>query len=132
MGLPLPTVPSIFMKPQKTITDPNSTIRIPVCAQNDEMDCEVELAVVLSKFTKNVTEEEAMDHVLGYMVGNDLTARKVQDMTSQWGYSKGKVFILGRIGLTPYHPHHRSQPHSIQFTVLVYRRLNSTVFYARL
>lgn len=90
MGLPLPTVPSIFMKPQKAIANPNSTIIIPACAQNDEVDYEVELAVVLSKYTKNVTEKEAMGHVLGYMVGNDLTARKVQDQTSQWGYSKGQ------------------------------------------
>ena len=58
------------------------------------MDYEVELAVILSKDTKNVSEEEAKGCVLGYMAANDLTARKVQEMTSQWGYSKGMAPLL--------------------------------------
>lgn len=53
------------------------------------MDYEVELAVVLSRDVKNVSEEEAGECVLGYTCANDLTARKVQEMTSQWGYCKG-------------------------------------------
>lgn len=90
MNLPLPLVPSTFTKPPNTTTSPNTTILIPHCAQDEETDYEVELAVVLSKTVKNVTEEEARECVLGYTVGNDLTARKVQEMTSQWGYSKGE------------------------------------------
>lgn len=89
MNLPLPTVPSTFLKPPHSAANPNTTILIPTCAQDNEMDYEVELAVVLSREIKDVSEDEASGAVLGYMVGNDLTARKVQEMTSQWGNSKG-------------------------------------------
>lgn len=55
----------------------------------DECDPEVELAVVIGKTCKDVSPEEAMDYVLGYMTANDVTARKIQGRGSQWGYSKG-------------------------------------------
>jgi 2-keto-4-pentenoate hydratase/2-oxohepta-3-ene-1,7-dioic acid hydratase in catechol pathway len=90
MGLSLPDVPSVFTKPPNTIAHPGQTVVIPPKAQNEEMDYEVELAIVLSKECKNVNEHDAMDYVLGYTCANDLTARKVQDTSSQWGYAKGQ------------------------------------------
>lgn len=52
-------------------------------------DYESELAVIISKDCKDVTEEEAQDYILGYTASNDVSARKEQFATSQWTYSKG-------------------------------------------
>lgn len=90
MNLALPDVPSIFIKPPHAVTNPGQTVLIPSPAQDEQMDYEVELAIVLSKDSKNVTEEQAADHILGYTCANDLTARKVQDSSSQWSYAKGE------------------------------------------
>lgn len=90
MGLAYPQVPVLFFRPPTTLANPNSAISIPKCAQNEEMDYEVELAIVLGRSTKNVSEDEAMEFVLGYTVANDLTARKHQATSSQWGYAKGE------------------------------------------
>lgn len=90
MNLALPSCPSVFVKPPNTVSPPVSPVHIPTCAQRDEMDYEVELAIVLSKTCKDVAEDQAMECVLGYTCANDLTARKVQDETTQWGYAKGK------------------------------------------
>ncbi|KAK4688788.1 hypothetical protein P7C73_g1325, partial [Tremellales sp. Uapishka_1] len=89
MNLPYPSVPVLFHKPSTCLADPNSVIPIPKGCQNEEMDYEVELAVIISRRCKNVSEEDALNHVLGYTVANDLTARKHQTTSSQWGYAKG-------------------------------------------
>jgi hypothetical protein len=60
------------------------------------MDYEVELAIVIGKPTKNVSEDEAMEHVLGYTIADDLTARKHQAVSSQWGYAKGGLLSARR------------------------------------
>jgi 2-keto-4-pentenoate hydratase/2-oxohepta-3-ene-1,7-dioic acid hydratase in catechol pathway len=52
-------------------------------------DYEAELAVVISKAAKNVSEADAMDHVLGYTAANDVSSRKSQFDQSQWCFSKG-------------------------------------------
>ena len=90
LGVPLPKVPTVFFKPPHALAHPNQSVLIPHVAQNEEMDYEVELAIILSRDTKNVSEEEAMNNVLGYTVANDLTARKHWKMASQWGYCKGE------------------------------------------
>ncbi|KAL7419930.1 hypothetical protein Q5752_005849 [Cryptotrichosporon argae] len=89
MKLALPIVPSLFFKPAATLADPNSAVPVPPVAQDDEVDYEVELAIVIGRRCKNVTKEDALKHVLGWTVVNDLTARKQQDTSSQWGYAKG-------------------------------------------
>ncbi|WP_100011603.1 fumarylacetoacetate hydrolase family protein [Lentibacillus sediminis] len=53
-----------------------------------EVDYEVELAVVVGKQAYNIPQEEALDYVFGYAVGNDLSARDLQFRNSQWMYGK--------------------------------------------
>jgi len=88
MKLPLPDVPSIFLKSRGTVQHPGRTVSVPLIAQNDEMDYEVELAILIGKDCKNALEEEALSYVVGYTCANDLTARKVQNTSSQWTFAK--------------------------------------------
>lgn len=55
----------------------------------DAIDAEVELAIVIGMDCKDVKAADAMRHVLGYTLANDVTARDVQGRVSQWSYSKG-------------------------------------------
>ncbi|KAG4423092.1 hypothetical protein IFR04_003729 [Cadophora malorum] len=88
MNLPLPIHPEIFMKPDTCVHSPVLPIILPKHT-SAECDPEVELAVVIGKTCKDVSPDEAMEYVLGYMTANDVTARKIQGRGSQWGYSKG-------------------------------------------
>ncbi len=88
MKLSLPTHPEIFLKPDTCVQSPVAPLTLPRNTV-DECDPEVELAVVIGQTCKDVSPEDAMDYVLGYMTANDVTARKVQGRGSQWGYSKG-------------------------------------------
>jgi len=89
LNMALPKIPSVFYKPAHTLADPNSVIPVPKCAQEDEADYEVELAVVIGRTCKDVAVEDAMDCVLGWTCANDLTARARQRESSQWSFSKG-------------------------------------------
>lgn len=99
MKLPLPDVPSIFFKSRGTVQHPGRDVTVPLIAQNDEMDYEVELAVLIGKDCKNASEEEALAYVVGYTCANDLTARKVQDTSSQWTFAKSRSDRLIRVAL---------------------------------
>lgn len=90
MNLALPPVPVLFFKPSTTLANPSETISVPKVAQHDEMDYEVELAVVLGRDAKDVDEKDALGYVCGYTCGNDLTARGHQGTSSQWGFCKGE------------------------------------------
>jgi 2-keto-4-pentenoate hydratase/2-oxohepta-3-ene-1,7-dioic acid hydratase in catechol pathway len=83
-----PKPPTVFSKAITSITGPNSDIPIDP-AVSEEIDWEVELGVVIGKAGINITKEDALDHVFGYTVINDVTARDIQ---SDWGgqYFKGK------------------------------------------
>ncbi|KAI9639672.1 uncharacterized protein MKK02DRAFT_39994 [Dioszegia hungarica] len=89
MGLPIPETPSVFTKPAQSLADPGTSIPIPLAAQDEQLDYEVELAIVIGKTCKGVSSEEAMNYVLGWTCANDLTARKQQKVTSQWVFAKG-------------------------------------------
>ena len=88
MKLALPDVPSIFFKSRGTVQHPGKDVIVPPIAQNDEMDYEVELAILIGNDCKNASEEEALSYVVGYTCANDLTARKVQNTSSQWTFAK--------------------------------------------
>jgi len=83
-----PKPPTVFTKAITTITGPNDDIPIDP-AVSDEIDWEVELGLVIGKAGINITREDALEHVFGYTVVNDVTARDIQ---SDWGgqYFKGK------------------------------------------
>jgi 2-keto-4-pentenoate hydratase/2-oxohepta-3-ene-1,7-dioic acid hydratase in catechol pathway len=80
--------PTIFTKAITSITGPYDDIAIDP-SFSDEMDWEVELGVVIGKRGANIARRDAMDHVFGYFVLNDVSARDVQN---GWGgqYFKGK------------------------------------------
>jgi 2-keto-4-pentenoate hydratase/2-oxohepta-3-ene-1,7-dioic acid hydratase in catechol pathway len=83
-----PKPPTVFSKAITSITGPHDDIPIDP-AVSDKIDWEVELGVVIGKAGVNITKEDALDHVFGYTVINDVTARDIQ---SDWGgqYFKGK------------------------------------------
>jgi 2-keto-4-pentenoate hydratase/2-oxohepta-3-ene-1,7-dioic acid hydratase in catechol pathway len=84
----LPQQPVIFSKPPTTVTGPNTNI-IHNQKITQQLDYEVELAVVLGKGGKNISKAKAMDHVYGYTVINDISARDCR-RSGQWIVSKGQ------------------------------------------
>ncbi|MBA2479499.1 MAG: fumarylacetoacetate hydrolase family protein [Planctomycetes bacterium] len=84
-----PTAPIVFLKATTTITDPGAPIPIPSMAP-DEVDYEAELAVVIARTCRDVSEAQALDHVLGYTCANDVSARDCQRNDPQW--ARGKSF----------------------------------------
>lgn len=88
--MPIPDVPILFIKPRTAINGPYpAKINVPKIAQDGTSDYEAELTFVISKDGKDIPEEEALDYVLGYTVGNDVSARTQQFKNSQWCFSKG-------------------------------------------
>ncbi len=86
-GAEVPPEPIIFMKATSAIVGPNDDIEIP--RASEKTDWEVELGVVIGKTAKYVSEDEAMDHVAGYCVINDVSERAFQaERQGQW--TKGK------------------------------------------
>ena len=83
-----PKPPTVFSKAITSITGPHDDIPIDP-GVSEEIDWEVELGVVIGKAGVNITKEDALEHVFGYTVINDVTARDIQ---SDWGgqYFKGK------------------------------------------
>jgi len=75
-GMEVPTQPILFMKATSSICGPFDPIIIP--KNSMATDWEVELAVVIGKKATYVTEEEAMDHVAGYVLHNDVSERDFQ------------------------------------------------------
>jgi len=86
-GAKIPAEPIIFMKATSSISGPNDDI---VKAKNsNKLDWEVELAFVVGKETKNISEQEAPNHILGYCIVNDISEREWQiEKMGQW--VKGK------------------------------------------
>ena len=68
-GLKAPSEPIVFMKATSSISGPNDIIEMP--KESKKLDWEAELAFVIGKETKNITEEKAPDHILGYCIVND-------------------------------------------------------------
>ena len=95
-GMAVPPEPVVFMKATSAICGPNDTVEIP--RGSEKSDWEVELGVVIGKPAKYVAMEDAMQHVAGYCVVNDLSERTFQlERSGQW--VKGKsADTFGPIG----------------------------------
>lgn len=95
-GATVPPEPIIFMKATSAICGPNDPIVIP--RGSEKTDWEVELAVVIGKPAKYVSEDQAMDHVAGFAITNDVSERAFQaERQGQW--TKGKSCDnFGQIG----------------------------------
>lgn len=86
-GMEPPAMPIVFMKANSAICGPNDTVLLPRGSKKG--DWEVELGVVIGKKAKYVSETEALDHVAGYTIVNDVSERAFQtEMSGQW--TKGK------------------------------------------
>ncbi|KAF9731888.1 fumarylacetoacetate hydrolase family protein [Paraphaeosphaeria minitans] len=90
-GLSIPTYPTIFMKPPTALSGPGSVIEVHKECQS-QLDYEGELTIVIGKTGKNIAAADYADYVLGYTVGNDVSARNFQLPASvsggQFGYAK--------------------------------------------
>ena len=87
-NLPVPKEPVIFLKANSAIIGPNDEVLIP--RGSVKTDWEVELGVVIGKKASYVTEAEAMDHVAGYCVINDVSEREFQiERGGTWDKGKG-------------------------------------------
>ena len=84
--LPIPDKPLLFIKPSTSVIGPGEAILYPKMSKR--VDYEAELAVVIGKVAKNVSEEQAADYILGYTCLNDVTARDLQPKDGQWTLSK--------------------------------------------
>lgn len=83
----IPTEPVVFMKPTSAIIGPGETIELANTENN--IDYEAELVVVIGKRARDVEEANALDHVFGYTVGNDVSDRVQQYSGGQWIRGKG-------------------------------------------
>ncbi len=82
----LPTEPGIFVKGLNTLSGPGDDIPYPSWTQ--ELHYEGELAVVIARTMRDVKAEDALDHVLGYTIAVDVTARDAQRRDLQWARAK--------------------------------------------
>ena len=80
--------PPVFTKPVTALTPANAELVLD-SAVSREWDYEVELAVIIGVGGANIPEERALEHVFGYSILNDVTARDLQRQCSQWYLGKG-------------------------------------------
>jgi len=87
-NLPVPSEPMMFMKALSSLTGPNDEVMLP--RGSTHADWEVELAVVIGKTARYVSKEDALSHVAGYTIANDVSERFNQKQRgTQWSKGKG-------------------------------------------
>ncbi len=80
--------PMVFSKLPQTVVGPHDAVHLPGRAVSAQIDYESELALVIGKGGRDIGRSQAMDHVLGYTIVNDVTARDVQMRHQQWHLGK--------------------------------------------
>ncbi|MGM8211265.1 fumarylacetoacetate hydrolase family protein [Virgibacillus sp. W0430] len=85
-NMPIPEHPILFNKFNNSLAGHKEEITI--SKYTHELDYEAELGIVIGKQTKDITEDEAFDHVFGYFTANDVSARDLQLRSSQWMLGK--------------------------------------------
>ena len=102
---PLPAHPVLFLKGTASLQNPGDPIEIPVKLPSTRVDYECELAVVIGRRCKNVSRAQALEYVLGYTCGNDVSARDWQRDGGGGQWCQGKGFDtfcpLGPVLVTP-------------------------------
>ncbi|KAJ5779260.1 hypothetical protein N7457_006980 [Penicillium paradoxum] len=104
-----PPYPSIFIKPSAAVAAYNEDIPIPKLAQDEQLDYEGELSIVIGKTGKDIPKDQALSFIAGFVVSNDVSARKWQRDPAyaggvpQWCFSKGfdKFAPLGPMLVSP-------------------------------
>jgi acylpyruvate hydrolase len=87
-GIEPPSSPTFFAKYRNALAAPGASVPLPAASQ--KVDYEAEVAFVIGRSAREVPEERALEHVAGYTLFNDLSARDLQFSTPQW--MPGKVF----------------------------------------
>lgn len=87
-GAAQPDAPVFFTKPASSIIGPDASID-PHTGLTSELDYEAELGVIVGRGGRNITRANALDHVWGYTIINDVTARDLQKKHKQWFLGKG-------------------------------------------
>ena len=82
-----PNNPPLFAKFPNAVAGYGDDITIPKLVQDNQVDYEAELTVVIGKDCKDVKYDDAMDYILGYTVGNDLSARYMTKIVSISAYT---------------------------------------------
>jgi 2-keto-4-pentenoate hydratase/2-oxohepta-3-ene-1,7-dioic acid hydratase in catechol pathway len=82
-----PTAPLLFGKFENALIGPGDAVVLPLEATH--VDAEAELAVEIGRGGRRIAEADALDHVRGYRVANDVSARNIQYAESQWARAKG-------------------------------------------
>lgn len=88
LELKLPQHPQFFTKPPTAVVGPDAEIPFQPDVM-EKLDYEVELAVIIGKTGRNIAPDDALDHIFGYSIINDLTARDLQRRHDQWFKGKG-------------------------------------------
>jgi len=115
-GMEIPTVPTVFLKLPNAVTHPGTDIVLP--ANSQQPDYEAELAAVIGKGGKDIRAEDWEQHVLGYTILNDVSARDVQLATSQW--TLGKSFdTFCPLGPAIVTTDELSDPHSLEIQLAI-------------
>ncbi|GBC74698.1 Ureidoglycolate lyase [archaeon HR06] len=87
-NMKVPDEPPIFLKPRTCINGPYDDVIVPPITK--QVDYEAELAIIIGKRAKRVTEEEAKEYIFGFTCFNDVSARDIQFKDKQW--TRGKSF----------------------------------------
>ncbi|MBE4720336.1 fumarylacetoacetate hydrolase family protein [Pseudarthrobacter sp. AB1] len=82
MGRDVPEYPTLFAKYAESLIGPNDDLALP--QESDTVDWEAELAVIIGKTGRRISEADAKDHIAGYAVLNDVSMRDYQFRTIQW------------------------------------------------
>ena len=80
--------PIVFTKVPETVIGPGADVHLPGAAVSSQIDYEAELTVIIGTGGRNIARAEAMKHVYGYTIVNDVTARDVQMRHAQWDLGK--------------------------------------------
>ena len=96
-GSKLPDNPIVFNKSPDCLQGPNDPIK--KNSSQEKLDYEVELALVIGKEAKNVSEEKALDYVFGYFILNDISDRHVQKVIGNGHWTLGKSWSAPAGGL---------------------------------
>jgi 2-keto-4-pentenoate hydratase/2-oxohepta-3-ene-1,7-dioic acid hydratase in catechol pathway len=113
-GIDPPSSPTIFGKYRNALAAPGAAVPLPTASS--KLDYEAEVAIVIGARAKEVSEGEALEHVAGYTLLNDLSARDLQFATPQW--MAGKVFDgSAPCGPALVTPDEAGDPASIAFTL---------------
>jgi 2-keto-4-pentenoate hydratase/2-oxohepta-3-ene-1,7-dioic acid hydratase in catechol pathway len=83
----VPEIPLLFLKPPSSLIGHEASIRLP--GQSNRVDHEAELAVVIGQSGRWIRPDRAIDHVFGYTIANDVTARDLQKNDKTWTRGKG-------------------------------------------